>query len=123
MPKGIREPLQELEGGKGFGGMGGGGGGGGGSRFLPDIRVSAVEARARERAATEKRELQEKQRLEAERAADEARYLARKDAGLIKSSFPRKKDTGAEGMKKGGMTASSRADGCAQRGKTRGKMV
>jgi hypothetical protein len=27
MPKGIREPLQELEGGKGFGGMGGGGGG------------------------------------------------------------------------------------------------
>jgi hypothetical protein len=28
-----------------------------------------------------------------------------------------------EDMKKGGMTASRRADGCAQRGKTRGKMV
>lgn len=28
-----------------------------------------------------------------------------------------------EGMKSGGMTASARADGCAQRGKTRGKMV
>lgn len=28
-----------------------------------------------------------------------------------------------EYMKKGGMTASARADGCAQRGKTRGKMV
>ena len=27
-----------------------------------------------------------------------------------------------KGMKKGGMTASSRADGCAQRGKTRGMM-
>jgi hypothetical protein len=26
-------------------------------------------------------------------------------------------------MKKGGMTASSRADGCATKGKTRGKMV
>ena len=28
-----------------------------------------------------------------------------------------------QGMKKGGMTASKRADGIAQRGKTRGKMV
>jgi hypothetical protein len=28
-----------------------------------------------------------------------------------------------QGMKKGGMTASKRADGCAQRGKTKGKMV
>jgi hypothetical protein len=28
-----------------------------------------------------------------------------------------------QGMKKGGMTASQRADGCAQRGKTKGKMV
>jgi hypothetical protein len=36
----------------------------------------------------------------------------------------RKKQTGAS-MKKGGKvsSASSRADGCAQRGKTRGKMV
>jgi hypothetical protein len=30
---------------------------------------------------------------------------------------------GAVGMKSGGMTASSRADGCATKGKTRGKMV
>jgi hypothetical protein len=29
----------------------------------------------------------------------------------------------AVGMKKGGMTASSRADGCAERGKTRGRIV
>jgi len=29
----------------------------------------------------------------------------------------------AKGMKKGGMTASKRADGCAQRGKTKGRMV
>lgn len=28
-----------------------------------------------------------------------------------------------QGMKKGGMTASKRADGCAQRGKTKGRMV
>jgi hypothetical protein len=41
MPKGIREPYQELEGGKGFGGMGGGGGGGGGGRRLTmDERVA-----------------------------------------------------------------------------------
>ena len=34
------------------------------------------------------------------------------------------KGRGVEGMKKGGKvkSASSRADGCAQRGKTRGKM-
>lgn len=32
------------------------------------------------------------------------------------------KGTNKDGMKKGGMTASKRADGIAQRGKTRGKM-
>ncbi len=40
MPKGIREPLQELEGGKGFGGMGGAGGGGGGRRLTMDERIA-----------------------------------------------------------------------------------
>jgi hypothetical protein len=29
----------------------------------------------------------------------------------------------AQGMKKGGMTASSRADGCATKGKTKGRFV
>jgi hypothetical protein len=30
---------------------------------------------------------------------------------------------GGGGMKKGGMTASSRADGCASKGKTKGRFV
>jgi len=34
-----------------------------------------------------------------------------------------KPPTDPEGMAKGGMTASSRADGCAERGKTRGTIV
>jgi len=44
---------------------------------------------------------------------------ARKDARVKKEYDSYEK---SKGMKKGG-TASSRADGCAQRGKTRGKMV
>ena len=51
--------------------------------------------------------------------------------GALASSFrddeeeKRKKQAAGEPMKKGGKvsSASSRADGCAQRGKTRGKMV
>ncbi len=38
------------------------------------------------------------------------------DGGILKPKKPVKKAGG-------GMTASARADGCAQRGKTRGKMV
>jgi len=44
--------------------------------------------------------------------------MDRKDAGKSAAE-----NTKQYGMKKGGMTASKRADGIAQRGKTRGKMV
>jgi hypothetical protein len=112
MPKGIREPLQELEGGKGFGGMGGGGGG----RMPQDITISAKESRLRDMSAAEKREQALAQQRETARVADEARYRADKAAGKIKSIFPRKTDE----YKKGGVT---RADGCITKGHTKGRMV
>ena len=57
-----------------------------------------------------------KQRLEDYEDAEIARGVDEKIAG--EKATKREVD-----YKKGGMTASSRADGCAQRGKTRGKMV
>ena len=116
MPKGLREPLQELEGGKGFGGMGGAGGG---ARMPQDITISAAESRAREMALTQKREQAAAAQRASERAADETRYLADKASGKIKSVFSRKSET-PEGKKKGGVT---RADGCITKGHTRGRMV
>ncbi len=124
MPKGIREPLQELEGGKGFGGMGGGGGGaprykisekprnptpeevkegliagfaGLGAPTVAGLGYAMTEESSRRRAEAERKEKADRQ------AAAELKRESR-------------------GMKSGG-TASARADGCAQRGKTRGKMV
>jgi hypothetical protein len=43
----------------------------------------------------------------------------------LKSQIEAQKENQSKGMKKGGKvsSASKRADGCAQRGKTRGKMV
>lgn len=41
----------------------------------------------------------------------------------LAQAMPMPAPISATGMKKGGMTASARADGIAQRGKTRGKMV
>jgi hypothetical protein len=57
-----------------------------------------------------------KQRLEDYEDAEIARGVDEKIAG--EKATKREVD-----YKKGGMTASSRADGCAQRGKTRGKMI
>lgn len=111
-----------------------GGGSGGGNRspskWPQDIRISAAE----ERAILAKREAQKKAQIvqdkEAARAADEARYLADKAAGKIKSVFPRKESVENEGKAKGGTVkmakggaVSARADGCAQRGKTKGRIV
>ena len=45
------------------------------------------------------------------------------DLGQFLMSPGRRVRTVEQEYKKGGMTASKRADGCAQRGKTRGKMV
>lgn len=64
-------------------------------------------------------------------AGDNAGFALGILPGLAYQDYKRKKDaSGAEnssnpGMKKGGKvkSASARADGCAQRGKTRGKIV
>ena len=119
MPKGIREPYQELEGGKGFGGMGGGGGGGGRSMsaaekkeyrkdlaglagyMAPPVLVGTAGITAGRIAENERRE-----KAEREAAAELKRESQR-------------------GMKAGGKvsSASSRGDGIAAKGKTKGRMV
>jgi hypothetical protein len=117
MPKGLRKPTDEMllgsEGGGGSGGMRGGGGklsredikglaltfGPAGAVGPVAIGAGLVEARMNENRKKEK-EIRE---AEAELKRESMRT--------------------SPGMKKGGMTASRRADGIAQRGKTRGKMV
>ncbi len=126
MPKGIREPLQELEGGKGFGGMGGAGGGGGGRRLTMDERIAenaknagdmkknmaglagamaapvvgGVGAIAGGKVLGDMRENERKEKADREAAAELKRE--------------------SRGMKKGGVT---RADGCITKGHTKGRMV
>ena len=52
-----------------------------------------------------------------------AKVLAESKALAAAEEERATKGNTATQMKKGGMTASSRADGCAQRGKTRGTMI
>jgi hypothetical protein len=123
MPKGIREPLQELEGGKGFGGMGGGGGG---------VRYKTTAQPERSDPAQEAKNL--KALFSAAGIATGAGLTAASamDAPNRRAAAERKekaeREAAAElkresrGMKAGG-TASARADGIAQRGKTKGRMV
>ena len=96
-----------------------GGGGGGGRSFSKgpqDIRISPAEERSR----LAKREADAALKKDEARVADEARYLADKAAGKIQSVFPIKKAAENEYAKGGYVKA---ADGCAQRGKTKGRMV
>ena len=130
MPKGIREPLQELEGGKGFGGMGGAGGGGGGGRGFSLTQQAVRNAEKNKTEVGEEisklnRQLAMKKELEAakskpERQAAEREASVTQEGGVKKTVYPY---AGANEYKKGGaVSASRRADGIAQRGKTRGKM-
>ena len=64
----------------------------------------------------------------AERKMNEATEKAYSKSLTSTEEAPKKKDPrdavrGQKGYAKGGMTASSRADGCCVKGKTRGKMV
>jgi hypothetical protein len=128
MPKGIRQPLQELEGGKGFGGMGGSGGGGGRGLGLTQQAVRNAEknkTNVGDELFKLDRQLAIKKEVEAAKAkpgrqAAEREASVTQEGGVKKTVYPY---AGANEYKKGGMTASSRADGIAQRGKTRGKMV
>ena len=64
----------------------------------------------------------------AERKMNEATEKAYSKSLTSTEEAPKKKDPrdavrGQKGYAKGGMTASSRADGCCTKGKTRGKIV
>ena len=122
---------------------GGGSGGGGKSAgrpldaefYMPASGAALVTAgmaalgakndakREREAAAEMKRESRGKedsmtpgQKQSMQEAKDEEEYQKRKTAPTTKTEM-------GKGMKKGGMTASSRADGCATKGKTKGRFV
>lgn len=113
MPKGIpkRADDQTLEGGVG-------GVGGYSSKGWP--QAINTKTPAQERAQVRERELIAERKREQANAKNEADYAERKARGEIKSAFER-----PENMAKGGKvgSASKRADGIAQRGKTRGTMV
>jgi len=125
MPKGIREPIQELEGGKGFGGMGGGGG-------------RTMAERIAERRAAESKALDTDFKramgtvagtglaaATADYVGDKLQENKKKEAVAREAAAELKREGNrtSPGMKKGGqVSASRRADGIAQRGKTRGKM-
>ena len=103
MPKGLRKPMEEmpLEGGGGYGG------GMGGGKGFSEFRLPR------------KRDTKEKLDYEPE-LSGKLDFPGRKSRSYDSSDrTPRTSDD----YKKGGKTASSRADGCCQRGKTRGKMV
>lgn len=107
MPKGLRKPMDEMllgtEGGKG----GVGGGGGSGFNFGPRVTGKRSAKDYREKLDYEP-EISGKINFPSSRS----RYEVPEDR------TPRTSDD----YKKGGMTASKRADGIAQRGKTRGQM-
>jgi hypothetical protein len=82
-----------------------------------------IQKKEREAAAEMKRESRDKeesmtagQKQSMQEAKDEEEYQKRKTAPTTKTEM-------GKGMKKGGMTASSRADGCATKGKTKGRFV
>ena len=107
MPKGLRNPAEEIP----LGMVGGGGGGVG--RFV-DSAVPAATLAGFVGAGAKLTDLKVKAKQEEKRRAEEE--ATREAEAELKRESRR-------GMKSGGKTASSRADGCCQRGKTRGKMV
>lgn len=126
--KKFRKSLEEmpLEGGGG-GGSGGGGGASGYSMMGQAVRNS-TKNKTDVNAEYEKlqRQLQIKNEINAakakpERQAAESKAVVTQEDGVKKTVYPY---VGSNEFKKGGVvSASKRADGCAQRGKTRGKMV
>jgi hypothetical protein len=80
--------------------------------------MANYEKRTREAADEIKRETRGVQKNSTDRARDDAREMKMQQQNE-KASDAASKDMG---FAKGGMTASSRADGCCVKGKTRGKM-
>jgi hypothetical protein len=71
---------------------------------------------ARDTAESEKERLTQKEKQMVQEAKDEEEYQKRKTAPTTKTEM-------GKAFAKGGMTASSRADGCATKGKTKGRFV
>ena len=88
-------------------------------RTARDTAESAKERAAANEMKRESRDREESmtsgQKQSKQEAKDEEEYQKRKTAPTTKTEM-------GKGMKKGGMTASSRADGCCVKGKTRGMM-
>ena len=111
-------------------------GGGGGAGMSSAKRGLSLEAQASKNAAKNKtdtvtelekldRQMELKRELttikaKPERQAAERNAVVSTEGGIKKTEYPY---AGANEFKKGGMTASSRADGCATQGKTRGRFV
>jgi hypothetical protein len=108
------------------------GGGGGGSGIASKIAGAGVAATVLTPGyiAVQKADERDKMKREAAEIKRESRGVeksgtdkARDAAKVISDDEKYTKETPEQKLAKGGMTASKRADGCAQRGKTRGKMV
>jgi len=79
-----------------------------------DRREAASEMKRESRGKEDSMTAGQKQSMQ--EAKDEEEYQKRKTAPTTKTEM-------GKAFAKGGMTASSRADGCAQRGKTRGTVI
>jgi hypothetical protein len=80
------------------------------------LNKAEKDREARDTAESAKERLTQKEKQMVQEAKDEEAYQKRKTAPTTKTEM-------GKAFAKGGMTASSRADGCAVKGKTRGKMV
>jgi hypothetical protein len=119
---------------KGGGGGAPAGGGGGGGRGNPNVSANTIAVRNADKNKTSTADeqikvdklLQAKREIEAakakpERKEAESKATTREESGVKITEYPY---AGKNEFKKGGTirTASSRADGIAARGKTRGKI-
>lgn len=92
-----------------------------GDRYQQDEGFLAPAARTLKNVMAGKRGAQAMEGIHGDAAMMEGARKAGQEAVERQEAAELKRES--RGMKNGGMTASARADGCAQRGKTRGKMV
>ena len=116
--------LELLEGGGGSGMMGGGGGGRASMSGIVEKNAKRNKTDFVDEMIAADKKLAMKRELEAVTAKPERQQALKNattntDGGVKTTSYPY---VGPNEYKKGG-SVSSRADGCAQRGKTKGRMV
>lgn len=85
--------------------------------FIAATRATEANKQIREDKAELKREKRGVEKTSTDRARDDAREMK------IQEQTDKAADMASKNMAKGGMTASKRADGIAQRGKTKGTIV